>query len=163
MCDSSFISSIFVHKQFLLIVLFFLKILDAYEHALWVIHMWVTIFIHTSGNWCVTRFGGVYPPCLSCLHLSASICCLCRGSGFPVPLLWAPTAPCTRLDVPQSHALLSLWVWEPQRHMASHTSVCSLLSRTHNRSVSAFTKPQDSSQAATGQKATSQINHLVWL
>lgn len=64
-------------------------------------HLWA--HHKTSADWCETRFRWDYFPAYL-----LSICLCAGGSGFPVPLLWAPTAPSTRLNVPWSHALLSL-------------------------------------------------------
>lgn len=97
----------------------------------WQSIFFLSFFDKATGNSHVTR--------LRWLKLPAyllSICVLCvGGSGFPAPLLWAPAALCTRLNVPRSHALPSLWCWEPQRHTASHTSVCSPLSCTQWKCV----------------------------
>lgn len=104
----------------------------------------------------IIRFRWVYLPA----YLLSICLCVYPLSVWGIRFPSSP--PCTRLNVPRSHALLSLWSWEPPRHTASHTSECSLLSCTHNRSVSALTKPQDCSQAEshfTDEPSGSAVTH----
>ena len=155
--------------------------------CLWKIYHLFFLFIiicETTGNWCVTRFMWDYSYLLSiclCVYL------LSVGERLrfptppppppppppPLPPPPPPPPPPARLPAqgwacPGRTPSSPSWCWEPQRHTASHTSVCSLLSRTDNRSVSALIKPQDGSQAGgrteghcSHEPSGSAVTHIV--
>lgn len=72
----------------------------------------------------------------------------------------SPTSACSRPTVPRSHALLFLCCWELLRHTTSHTSVCSLLGRSHNGRASAPKQKVFSGGRRTGGHFTQEPSAL---